>query len=107
MACESITITAPDTGATARFLPSVGCNCFQFLVPTPAGEIDVLWSEAGFAAGDKRASGSGIPLLCPFPGRLHGTALHWDGRDWPLEAGDGRGNAIHGFVHERAWRFRA
>lgn len=104
MAREMITITDPATGTTARFLPSVGCNCFQFQVPTSSGPLDVLWSEPGFEAGDKRASGSGIPLLFPFPGRIQGTALRWDGRHWPLEAGDGRGNAIHGFVHERAWR---
>lgn len=104
MAREMITITDPATGTTARFLPSVGCNCFQFQVPTPSGPLDVLWSEPGFEAGDKRASGSGIPLLFPFPGRIQGTALRWDGRHWPLEPGDGLGNAIHGFVHECAWR---
>jgi len=104
MAREIVSLTDPDTGATARILPSVGCNCFQFLVPTASGNLDVLWAEPGFAMGDRRASGSGIPLLFPFPGRLSGTSLHWDGRDWPLEPGDGLGNALHGFVHERAWR---
>jgi aldose 1-epimerase len=104
MAREIITITDPATGATARFLPSVGCNCFRFQVLTSSGPLDVLWSEPGFEGGDKRASGSGIPLLFPFPGRIQGTTLRWDGRDWPLEPGDGLGNAIHGFVHQRAWR---
>ena len=104
MAREIITLTDPDTGATARVLPSAGCNCFQFQVLTSSGGVDVLWSEPGFEEGDKRASGSGIPLLFPFPGRIQGTTLRWDGRDYPLEPGDGLGNAIHGFVHERAWR---
>jgi aldose 1-epimerase len=104
MAREIIALTDPGTGATARLLPSVGCNCFQFRVPTSAGACDLLWSEPGFDEGNKRASGSGIPVLFPFPGRLQGTALRWHERDWPLEAGDGLGNAIHGFVHERPWR---
>jgi aldose 1-epimerase len=30
--------------------------------------------------------------------------LHWDGKDYVLDGGDGQGNAIHGFVHERSWR---
>jgi aldose 1-epimerase len=43
-------------------------------------------------------------LLFPFPGRIQGSALRWDNHDYPLEPGDGCGNAIHGFVHERPWR---
>jgi len=104
MTCEILTLIDPDSGALARFLPGVGCNCFQFQVPTRSGPVEVLWAEPGFEQGDKRASGSGNPVLFPFPGRIQGTTLHWDGRDWPLAPGDGLGNAIHGFVHERAWR---
>jgi aldose 1-epimerase len=63
-----------------------------------------LWSAADFAAGTARPSGSGIPLLFPFPGRLHGTVLRWDSRQFVLQEGDGRGNAIHGFVLNRPWR---
>ena len=104
MPADIITLVDPETGATARLLPSMGCNCFQFQVPTASGPLDVLWSEPGFEQGNKRASGSGIPLLFPFPGRVQGSAMRWDNRDYPLEPGDGRGNAIHGFVHERPWR---
>ena len=104
MTCEIISITDADTGTTARLLPAVGMNCFQLQVQTSSGPIDVIWSESGFEQGDKRATGSGIPLLFPFPGRIAGTTLTWDGRPYLLEPGDGQGNAIHGFVHERAWR---
>jgi len=66
--------------------------------------VDVLWSEPEFETGQKRASGSGIPLLFPYAGRLRGKTLTWDGRTWPLEGDDHRGNAIHGYVQNRPWR---
>ena len=104
MTAQIVTLTDSQSGATASILVSQGLNCYQFQVPGPADAIDVIWSEPGFEQGDKRASGSGIPLLFPFPGRIAGTSLQWDGKTYPLEAGDGRGNALHGFVHERPWR---
>lgn len=104
MTAQIVTLTDSQSGAAASILVSQGLNCYEFQVPGPAGVIDVIWSEPGFEQGDKRASGSGIPLLFPFPGRIAGTALQWDGKSYPLEAGDGRGNALHGFVHERPWR---
>jgi aldose 1-epimerase len=33
--------------------------------------------------------------------------FQWHGREYPLQEGDGRGNAIHGFVHTRPWRLTA
>ncbi len=104
MTAHIVTLNDSQSGATASILVSQGLNCYQFQVPGPNGMIDVIWSEPGFEQGDKRASGSGIPLLFPFPGRIAGTTLQWDGKSYPLEAGDGIGNAIHGFVHERPWR---
>ncbi len=104
MTAQIISLTDAQSGASARILVSLGLNCFQFQVPSTTGPLDVLWSEPGFENGDRRASGSGIPVLFPFPGRIAGTTLTWQGKPYTLEAGDGRGNAIHGFVHERAWR---
>ncbi len=70
---------------------------------TDGAAWDVLWSEEGFETGAKRASGSGVPVLFPFPGRLPGTTFSWRGTNYALQEGDGRGNAIHGFVHDRPW----
>jgi aldose 1-epimerase len=64
----------------------------------------MLWADEGFEAGDKRPSGSGIPLLFPFPGRISGTAFQFAGREYRLAPGDAFGNAIHGFVFNRPWR---
>ncbi len=104
MTAQIVTLTDPQTGAAAKILVSLGLNCFRFQVPDSDRLLDVIWSEPGFENGDRRASGSGIPLLFPFPGRIAGTSLLWQGQSYPLAAGDGQGNAIHGFVHERPWR---
>ena len=94
----------PSTGSNARILTSFGFNCFEFRGCVDGESIDVLWSEDRFETGECRASGSGIPILFPFPGRIQGTKFSWKGREFLLEAGDGCGNAIHGFVHDRPWR---
>ena len=91
-------------GTSAEILPERGFNCFRFTARVAERPVEVLWSEAGFAAGTARASGSGIPLLFPFPGRIRQGRFHYHGRDYQLPAGDGRGNAIHGFVLDRPWR---
>jgi len=101
---ETISLSDPESGTSAQVIPGLGFNCVQFRANDACGNLEVLWSEPGFTAGARRASGSGIPLLFPFPGRIAGTVLHWDGKDYVLDAGDGQGNAIHGFVHERSWR---
>jgi aldose 1-epimerase len=101
---EVITLTDPASDATASVAAGLGFNCFRFCVPLGDQAIDVLWAEPGFESGGKRASGSGIPLLFPYPGRLRGRTLTWRGQVYPLEGDDRRGNAIHGYVLTRPWR---
>jgi aldose 1-epimerase len=64
----------------------------------------MLWADAEFEGGIKRPSGSGVPLLFPFPGRISRASFDFDGRHYQLEPGDASGNAIHGFVYNRPWR---
>lgn len=104
MAIENVTLRDEATGASARILAGYGFNCYSFQVAFGDETLEVLWSAPGFENGGERASGSGIPILFPFPGRIQGTELKWDGKTYSLAEGDGRGNAIHGFVHERPWR---
>ncbi len=104
MSLECITLKDETAGASARILPGLGFNCFEWQLSHAGRRVDVLWAAADFAAGSERPSGSGIPLLFPFPGRIPGTRFRWEGREYPLVAGDGRGNAIHGFVLDRPWR---
>ena len=104
MTVEKLTLNDSTTGARASILVGCGFNCYEFVANLQGRPVDVIWSAPGFAGGNERPSGSGIPLLFPFPGRLRGTAFQWAGRDYQLDAGDGRGNAIHGFVLNRPWR---
>lgn len=104
MSIECISLCDPSSGTTARVLAGFGFNCFEFQVQHRDRPVDVLWAAAGFELGGERPSGSGIPLLFPFPGRIAGKTLHWEGREFPLTGDDGRGNAIHGFVLDRPWR---
>jgi aldose 1-epimerase len=101
---ETLTIRDEATGSTARILPGLGFNCFSWRPVLAGGPQELLWTEHGFEAGDKRPSGSGIPLLFPFPGRIGGAAFAFGGRQYQLEPGDAFGNAIHGFVYNRPWR---
>jgi aldose 1-epimerase len=99
-----ITISDPGGTSSADIHVGLGFNCFRFDVEVDGQPLEILWAAEDFVEGTASPSGSGIPLLFPFPGRLPGTTLHWDGRDYPLPAGDNMGNAIHGFVHDRPWR---
>ncbi len=104
MAAQIVGITDPDNGSSAQVLVSLGFNCFSWRPALDDGPREMLWADAGFTEGDKRPSGSGIPLLFPFPGRIGGAKYEFDGRDYQLEPGDAFGNAIHGFVYNRPWR---
>lgn len=104
MGVQTIVIRDAASGAEAEVLAGFGFNCLRFRAPADGHTIDAIWSEPGFENADKRASGSGIPILFPYPGRLRGKTLNWSGGEYRLEGDDGRGNAIHGFVHTRPWR---
>ena len=104
MTFHAITITDQASGSSARVLASLGYNCFSWRPMLEDGPREILWSDSGFELGDKRPSGSGIPLLFPFPGRIGGAAYQFGGREYKLEPGDAFGNAIHGFVFNRPWR---
>jgi aldose 1-epimerase len=104
MPAQTATIRDPLTGSSAEILVSQGFNCFRFTA-MPAGQaLEVLYAPADFSTGQSRPSRGGIPLMFPFPGRIPGTTLTWEGKQYTLEAGDALGNAIHGFVMSRPWR---
>ena len=87
MAAEVVEIADRDSGSTARILVSQGFNCFSWRPVLDDGPREMLWAEPGFEQGDKRPSGSGIPLLFPFPGRIGGARFRFDGKDYSLRAG--------------------
>ncbi|MFN0021238.1 MAG: aldose 1-epimerase [Pirellulaceae bacterium] len=91
-------------GSVAEIAPALGFNCHRFAVPHKSSLVEVLWREPNFLEGVGKPSRSGVPVLFPFPGRLPGQTLTWQGKTYQLGSDDGRGNAIHGFVHARPWR---
>jgi aldose 1-epimerase len=101
---QVVEIVDRNSGSTAQILVKLGFNCFSWQPVLSDGPREMFWADAGFAEGDKRPSGSGTPLLFPFPGRIGGAVFSFMGRDFQLESGDAFGNAIHGFVFNRPWR---
>jgi aldose 1-epimerase len=103
MAVQNIVLRDPS-GSVAEIAPALGFNCHRFAVPHAQKVVEVLWREPNFLEGNSKPSRSGVPVLFPFPGRLPGKSLSWQGKSYELGSDDGRGNAIHGFVHTRPWR---
>jgi aldose 1-epimerase len=101
---QNISIQDPATGSEAKILVSLGCNCYSWKPVLDDGPREMLWAHPDFASGNERPSGSGVPLLFPFPGRIGKAKYSYAGREYQLEPGDAFGNAIHGFVHKRPWR---
>lgn len=100
----AITLRDPQSGSQARILPEVGFNCFEFQAAVNGQLIDVLDSQPGFESGKERPSGSGIPVLFPFPSRIREGKFQWQGKSYQLPDNDKRGNAIHGFAYDHPWR---
>ncbi|MBX3414209.1 MAG: aldose 1-epimerase [Pirellulales bacterium] len=103
MAMERVELVDEASGSRAEVLVGRGFNCYRFIPQVDGREVDVLWSVPGFEKGEGRGSGSGIPLLFPFPGRIGGAKYEFGGKTYQLEANHGT-TAIHGFVLERPWQ---
>lgn len=99
-----LTITDPHSGSTARIAPELGFNCFEFRAMVGGRPVDVLDAVPEFEAGGQKPSGSGIPILFPFPNRIHTGHFQWEGKDYSLPTTDKFGNAIHGLCLDRPWR---
>jgi aldose 1-epimerase len=101
---DRITLRDPKSGSTAQVAPGLGFNCFEFKAHVGGQVVDVLDTQPGFFDGSTRPSGSGIPLLFPFPNRIAHGRYSWNGREYQLPLPPGREHAIHGFCLDRPWR---
>lgn len=99
-----VTLVDPESRSLARVHAGFGFNCYDLQVTVADRTLATLWKAEGFEAGTARPSGSGVPLLFPFPGRIAQGRFVWDGRTYEIPPTDNRGNAIHGFVMNRPWR---
>ncbi|PHS05515.1 MAG: aldose epimerase [Blastopirellula sp.] len=104
MSTDTVVLKDSETGSEAAISVKYGFNCYQFTAMLNRAKVPVLWSVDNYQNGEGRASGSGIPILFPYPGRIRDAQFTWQGNNYQLEEADGAGNAIHGFVHTRAWR---
>ncbi len=92
------------SGTQARVLVSGGFNLFSWTVPDGGQRRDLIYADPSFSEGHCRPTSGGNPLMFPFAGRIAKGKFHWDGENYELPEGDGRGNALHGFVFNRPWR---
>jgi aldose 1-epimerase len=104
MSAEIVRLSDAASGATAEILVSLGFNCFRWRAVCEGEQVAALWSHPEFTDGTQRPSGSGIPILFPFAGRIAGGVYRWQGKERRLETNDRLGNAIHGFAFNRPWR---
>ena len=77
-----ITIRDHLSGSTARILPNLGFNCFEFRASVNGNTVDVLDSVPHFESGNQPPSSSGIPILFPFPNRIRAGKFSWNGQDY-------------------------
>ncbi|MGE0758618.1 MAG: hypothetical protein AB7O38_16440, partial [Pirellulaceae bacterium] len=82
MAVTCVSLRDAQSAATATVAVGFGFNCFQFAVERAGKMVEILWATEDFATGQARPSGSGIPLLFPFPGRIASGVLRWDAREY-------------------------
>src|SRR5690606_17470794 len=98
-----VTLHDRNSSSTAQILPGFGFNCYRLVIDEDGEPVEVLWSDPAIVEGKARPSGSGIPVLFPFPGRLPGDTVQFGGQSYTLTNRDALGNGIHGFVLDRAW----
>lgn len=102
----AVLLHASGSSARAEILVGRGCACASAILESPQGDRDVLWAPDDYTTPAGRPSAGGIPILCPYPGRLAATTMEFQGRSFTLPPGDQFGRPIHGLAHTRAWRIR-
>jgi len=101
---QTIELRDAKSGNSAKVMLGLGFNCYEWTVQFDDGTRDLLWAEEGFAAGHLRPSGSGIPLLFPFPGRIGHAEFKYEDKTYLIPHDPSRPHALHGFVYDRPWR---
>src|ERR1700689_755845 len=96
---ELVTLEAQSERAV--IVPGAGCQCLSYL----AGTLEVIAGPANPDAWREHPHRGGIPILFPWPSRVAGARFTFQGREYRLPINEpARGNAIHGFACERAFR---
>ena len=94
-------ITLEVQSERAVIVPAAGCQCLSY----SAGTLEVIAGPASPDAWREHPHRGGIPILFPWPSRVAGARFTFEGREYRLPVNEpALGNAIHGFVCERAFR---
>jgi aldose 1-epimerase len=101
---RTVLLQAEGSPARAEILVGRGCACASAILESPQGPRDVLWAPDDYTSPAGRPSAGGIPILCPYPGRLASTTMEFQGQSFSLPPGDQFGRPIHGLAHDRPWR---
>jgi aldose 1-epimerase len=96
---ELVTLEAQSERAV--IVPGAGCQCLSYR----AGALEVIAGPANPDAWREHPHRGGIPILFPWPGRIAGARFAFKGREYRVPVNEpARGNSIHGFASERAFR---
>jgi len=103
----TVELVSPGSAARATIVVGRGAACGPAWLDDRGTPRQVVWVPEGYLEAGARPTSGGIPILCPYPGRLATTTIEFEGRRFDLEPKDKLGRPIHGLVHERPWRVTA
>lgn len=95
------------SGAEAHITPGIGANCVGWSVTKNGQSYEVI--EHPQTPPDLKSAKfkAGIPVLCPFPGRVRNARFNFEGQEYQLPVTDKGGvHHIHGIVINAAWQVK-
>ncbi|MFM8634821.1 MAG: hypothetical protein ACKOEX_08440 [Planctomycetia bacterium] len=101
---HSIRLTCGDSAASADNLPGWGGSCAAATLVREGVPRRVVWAPPGYGDDPRLSFLGGIPILCPFAGRLPAETFEFRGRSYRVPLATGYAMPIHGLVHDRAWQ---
>lgn len=96
------------SGAVAMIAPDLGSNCVFWAIMHEGQEVQVIETPDSPEVLHNRPSRMGIPVLCPFPGRVRDARYEFKGQEYHLPRNDKSGiHSIHGVVLNARWQVAA
>jgi len=92
--------------ARAIILPEHGGRLHQLYVKRGETEEPILWAPEDPGEYAERPTRGGSFPMAPWPNRIRDSRFAWGGREWQTPS-EGKPNAIHGRVLDKAWDVKA
>lgn len=92
--------------ARAVILPEYGGRLHQLYLKRGDLEEPVLWGPEEVGEYAERPTRGGSFPMAPWPNRIRDSRFSWGGREWDVPS-EGKPNAIHGRVLDKAWEVKA